>query len=229
LHGLGAPEKLANGAVCWELFVCDISEQVVLKEEKNKALVSILSVLAKTMASRDPYTGKHEERVTQIANQIAIKLGCDENRIIGLELASSIHDIGKIQIPAEILSKPGKLTDIEYELIKCHSFIGASFLSDVNFNWPISDIILQHHERIDGSGYPMGLVGDEILLEARILGVADTIEAMSSHRPYRPALGIEKAAEEIQRGSGTIYDANVAEAALALINEGKIQEYMDRE
>ncbi len=227
LHGIGSPVKQTNGAVFWDVFVSDITETFTLREEKTNALVSILSVLAKTMASRDPYTGKHEERVTKIAVQIAIKMGLDENRIMGLELASSIHDMGKIQIPAEILSKPAKLSDIEYELIKCHSFIGASFLTNINFKWPISDIILQHHERIDGSGYPMGLVGDEILLEARILGVADTIEAMASHRPYRSALGIDKAAAEIKRGSGTIYDSNVAAAALLLIKEGKLQPYID--
>jgi HD-GYP domain-containing protein (c-di-GMP phosphodiesterase class II) len=137
----------------------------------------------------------------------------------GLRLAGIVHDIGKISIPSEILSKPGKLTEIEYRLIKIHPESGYDILKDIEFTYPVAEIVLQHHERINGSGYPKGLKGAEILLEARVLAVADVVEAMASHRPYRPALGIEKALEEISQNRGVIYDPEAVDACLKLFRE----------
>jgi putative nucleotidyltransferase with HDIG domain len=168
---------------------------------------------------RDPYTAGHERRVAEIAVAIGAELGFDARRQEGLRVAGYLHDIGKITIPAEILAKPTKLTPLEYELIKGHAQASCDVLKNVEFPWPVADIALQHHERMDGNGYPQGLKGEAILLEARILAVADVIEAMSSHRPYRPGLGIEAALAEIERGRGTAYDANVADTCLRLFRE----------
>jgi HD-GYP domain-containing protein (c-di-GMP phosphodiesterase class II) len=150
------------------------------------------------------------------------ELGLPAKRLTGLELAGLVHDVGKIQVPAEILSKPGRLTDLERALVKQHPVVGARLLDGIEFEWPIQAIIRQHHERMDGSGYPEGLKGDDILLEARIIAVADTLEAMASHRPYRPAQGIEEAAAEIREGAGTRYDPEVAAACLKLIDEQRL-------
>jgi HD-GYP domain-containing protein (c-di-GMP phosphodiesterase class II) len=154
---------------------------------------------------------------------IGAELGFDEQRIEGLHVAGNLHDIGKITIPAEILSKPGKLTKIEYQLIQGHPQSSYDVLKDVEFPWPVAQVALQHHERMDGSGYPQGLKGEAIVLEARIMAVADVVEAMSSHRPYRPGLGIDKALAEIERGRGTAYDADVADACLRLFRTNHYQ------
>lgn len=168
---------------------------------------------------RDPYTAGHERRVAEIAVAIGAELGLDARRIDGLRVSGYLHDIGKISIPTEILAKPGRLSEIEYLMIKGHPQASHDVLKDVEFPWPVAEVALQHHERMDGSGYPRGLKGDEILLEARIMAVADVVESMASHRPYRPALGIEKALAEIERGSGSIYDSAVAGACLRLFRE----------
>jgi HD-GYP domain-containing protein (c-di-GMP phosphodiesterase class II) len=157
--------------------------------------------------------------VAEIAVAIGAELGFDARRQEGLRVAGYLHDIGKITIPAEILSKPGKLSSIEYELIKAHPQSSYNVLKDVDFPWPLAEVALQHHERMDGSGYPQGLKGEAILLEARIMAVADVIEAMSSHRPYRAGLGIDAALSEIERGRGSAYDADVADACLKLFRE----------
>jgi putative nucleotidyltransferase with HDIG domain len=168
---------------------------------------------------RDPYTAGHEKRVAQIAVAIAAELGFDAQRLEGLQIAGYLHDIGKITIPSEILSRPGKLSAAEYTLIKGHAQASHDVLKNVDFPWPVADMVLQHHERIDGTGYPQGLKGEAILLEARILAVADVIEAMASHRPYRPGLGVDKALGEIERGRGTAYDPLVADTCLKLFRE----------
>lgn len=168
---------------------------------------------------RDPYTAGHERRVAEIAAAIGAELGFDADRQEGLQVAGHLHDIGKMTVPAEILSKPGKLRPAEYALIQEHAQASYDVLKGVEFPWPVAQIALQHHERMDGSGYPRGLMGDAILFDARIMAVADVVEAMSSHRPYRPGLGIEKALAEIERGSGTAYDADVASACLNLFRE----------
>jgi putative nucleotidyltransferase with HDIG domain len=165
---------------------------------------------------RDPYTAGHQIRVAELARAIATEIGLPKDKIDGIRMAGSIHDIGKLSIPAEILSKPTKLTNIEFSLIKEHSRIGYEMLKNVESPWPLAQIVYQHHERMDGSGYPQGLKGDEILMEARIMAVADVVESMASHRPYRPALGIEAALEEIEKNKGILYDDATVNACLRL-------------
>lgn len=183
------------------------------------SLLDSISAIAATVEMRDIYTAGHQRRVSQIATAIARLLNLPEQQIEGLYLACVVHDVGKIKIPAEILSKPGKLGELEYALIKQHPQAGYDILKEVDFPWPIAQFVLQHHERIDGSGYPQGLKGDAILLEASIIAVADVIEAMASHRPYRPGLGIEAALTEISSKRGTVYDAAVVDAAIVLFRE----------
>lgn len=178
-----------------------------------------LQALSIMVEQRDPYTAGHEHRVGDFAADIAVEMGLPEKQCKGIRLAGYVHDIGKISVPAEILSKPRRLTEIEYQIIKEHPHAGYEIIKDIDFPWPIANIILQHHERLDGSGYPQGLKGTSILLEARILAVADTIEAMTSHRPYRPGLGIEAALNEINRGAGNQYDADVVDACIQLFRD----------
>jgi putative nucleotidyltransferase with HDIG domain len=172
-----------------------------------------------TIESRDPYTAGHQQRVTQLVSALAQEMGLSEKEVEGVKMASLIHDIGKISIPAEILSKPGKLTEIEFSLVKTHAQAGYEILKDIEFPWPIAQIVLQHHERLDGSGYPLGLKDKKILLEAKIIGVADVVEAMASHRPYRPGLGIEKALEEISQKKGILYSPEVVDICIKLFTE----------
>ena len=187
----------------------------------QKTLEQSIHVIADTLEARDPYTAGHQRRVAELATAIARELGLTEDKIRGIHLAASIHDLGKINVPAEILAKPGKLTDIEFMLIKVHPQAGYDILKDVDFPWPIADMVRQHHEKLDGSGYPQGLKGGQILLESRIMTVADVVEAMASHRPYRAALGMDVALKEIERGRGSVYDPAVADACLKLFREGK--------
>jgi PAS domain S-box-containing protein len=185
----------------------------------RKAFGGIIQVLSAASEKRDPYTAGHQRRVADLARAIAQDMGLAPDRVEGIRLTGVIHDVGKLSIPAEILSKPSVLSKIEYELIKSHAQIGHDILSEIDFDWPIAQIILQHHERLDGSGYPRGLKGDDILLEARILAVADVIEAMASHRPYRPALGIAAALAEIESNAPRLYDPAVAGACMHLFRE----------
>ncbi len=187
----------------------------------RKSLEQSIQVIAATVEARDAYTAGHQRRVAELAVSIGRELGLPENRIHGIHLAAVIHDLGKIHVPAEILSKPGKLSNIEFMLIKEHAQAGYDILKDVDFPWPIADIVRQHHEKLDGSGYPQGLKGAQILLESRIMTVADVVEAMSSHRPYRAALGVEVALKEIERGRGSAYDPAVADACIKLFREGR--------
>lgn len=187
--------------------------------ELRKAVDNIFLTLEKVSESRDPYTAGHQIRVTQLATAIAAKMELSIEKIEAIKFASLIHDFGKISIPSEILTKPGKLSDTEFALIKNHPSICYNIIKDIHFPWKIADIILQHHERLDGSGYPKGLKDKEILLETKILAVADVVEAMNSHRPYRPALGIDKALEEISMKRGKLYDPEVADACIKLFKE----------
>jgi PAS domain S-box-containing protein/putative nucleotidyltransferase with HDIG domain len=175
--------------------------------------------IASTVETRDPYTAGHQRRVAVIASAIAKELGYDDDMVRGLALAASIHDIGKINVPAEILSKPGQLTPIEFELIKTHAEAGYQIMKDVEFPWPVAEVIRQHHERLDGSGYPRGLTANQILLQAKILAVADVVEAMSSPRPYRPGKGLDAALGEIASGRGRLFDAAAVDACLKLFRE----------
>lgn len=200
-----------------------ISERATRAELKEsllqveKTVDGVVDSLSFTVEARDPYTAGHQKQVAEIAVSIAKHLHLSELRIKGIYMASLIHDLGKIAIPAEILSKPGKLSNVEFELIKTHSAVGYSIIKDINFKIPIADIIHQHHERNNGKGYPQGLKEDQILLEAKIIAVADVVEAMSSHRPYRPALGMDRAIEEITTNKGVVYDEIVVGACLEVL------------
>ena len=192
-------------------------------EKLNEALKGTIQAMALTIEIRDPYTAGHQRRVSKLSCAIAQDLGMPEFQVEGLRVAGDIHDIGKIYVPAEILSKPGQITAIEYGIIKTHPQVGYDILKTIKFPWPVAQIVLQHHERLDGSGYPLGLVGDFILKEARILTVADIVEAMSSHRPYRPAQGIEKALAEVVQNRGRFYDAEAVDACVKLFQESRFQ------
>jgi len=183
------------------------------------SLEQIIQVIADTVDQRDPYTAGHQRRVAELCVRIADKMSLESERIRGLHLAASIHDVGKIGVPAEILAKPGLLTPTQYGLIKEHPQLGYELVKNVLFPWPIAEMIRQHHEHIDGSGYPQGLAGEAILIESRILTVADVVEAISTHRPYRPARGIAFALEEILRGRGTAYDPDVVDACIRVFRE----------
>ena len=183
----------------------------------QQSLEQSIQVIAGTIEARDPYTAGHQRRVGELAIAIAQEMGLPKQQINGIHLAAIIHDLGKIHIPAEILSKPGKLTELEYMMLKTHPQAGYDILKDVKFPWPIAEIVWQHHEKINGSGYPQGLKGDEILLEAKIISVADVVESILSHRPYRPSLGINFSLNEIKRGRGTLYDPAVVDACLNII------------
>ncbi len=197
----------------------DITRRKESEDQLRRALKGVVQAMSVTVEMRDPYTAGHQHRVSRLSVAIAREMGLPERQIEGIRMAGDIHDIGKIYVPAEILSKPGKLTDIEFTIIKTHPQVGFDILKNVEFPWPIADIVVQHHERLDGKGYPAGLKGDAILPEARIIIVADVVEAMSSHRPYRPAHGIDKALEEISLHRGTVYDAVVVDACLRLFKE----------
>jgi len=185
----------------------------------QKAFEGIIQVLSVAVEMRDPCTSGHERRVADLARDIAKEMGFEGARLIALSMAGAIHDVGKLSIPAEILCKPGRLSAFELKFIQAHSQMGHDILKEIDFPWPIADMILQHHERMNGSGYPRGLKDQEILLEARILAVADVVEAMASHRPYRPALGIDAALEEIEKNKGILFDPEVVEACLKLFKE----------
>ncbi|KAF0158523.1 MAG: response regulator receiver, partial [Syntrophaceae bacterium] len=188
-------------------------------ESLRKSFATIIQVMVAAVESRDPYTAGHQIRSADLARAIATEMGLHQDKIEGLRMAGSIHDIGKLSIPAEILSKPTKLTNLEFSLIKEHSRKGYEMLKDVESPWPLAEIVHQHHERMDGSGYPRNLKGDEILIEARILSVSDVVEAMASHRPYRPSLGIDEALGEIEKNRGIFYDDAVVDACLRLFRE----------
>ena len=235
------------------------AERKRLEEELQKSYVKLhrtlqgaVNALVLAVEMKDPYTAGHQRRVMHLASAIAEEMGLPEERVEGIRIAAIIHDLGKISVPAEILSKPNRLSDIELNMVKAHPQIGHDMLDEpheiinqsnrlseaefslikthpqlghdvlevIGFPWPVADIVWQHHERMDGSGYPQGLSGDEILLEARILGVADVVEAMSSHRPYRAARGLDDALEEISQNKGILYDPEVVEACLRVFKKG---------
>ncbi len=182
-----------------------------------------VNAMSLTVEERDPYTAGHQRRTADLAMQLASQIGLSAHAVKGIHMAGLIHDIGKISIPAEILSKPGRLNAAEIQLIRRHPQAAYDILKKIDFPWPVDLIVLQHHERIDGSGYPQGLTGGETLIEARILCVADVVEAIASHRPYRPALGIDKALAEISANSGRLYDPHVVAACLRLLREESYQ------
>jgi HD-GYP domain-containing protein (c-di-GMP phosphodiesterase class II) len=192
-------------------------------ESLRKAVGTIFQVMASAVEARDPYTAGHQIRSANLARAIATEMGLSQEKIEGIRIAGSIHDIGKLSIPVEILSKPTKLSELEFSLIKEHARRGYEMLKNVESPWPLAEIVYQHHERMDGSGYPRNLKGEEILIEARILTVADVVESMASHRPYRPGLGIDAALNEIAKNRGIFYDDAVADACLRLFQEKGFQ------
>jgi len=212
--------------------VRDITERKIQERKLRESYEKIYKILNQTVTSlastvdfKDNYTGKHQERVTMLAMKIAEKLGLEEDKKKALQFASAMHDIGKLGIPTDILIKPSKLTDKEFEFIKLHPKIGSQIAKQIDFPWPVAEIIYQHHERLDGSGYPRGLTGNQILEEARILAVADVVEAMCSPRPYRPAFDINTALEEIEKNKGKLYDPEVVDACISLFKNEEF--YLD--
>ena len=188
-------------------------------EHLRKTLDGTVKALATTIEMRDPYTAGHQRRVAQLACAITKEMGFPEDALEGMQVMGFLHDIGKIVVPAEILSKPGALNDLEFNMIKAHAQVGYNILKGIEFPWPVNDVVLQHHERLNGSGYPQGLMKENIIIEARVLAVADVVESMASHRPYRPALGIDKALEEIAQKRGILYDEDVVDACVKLFAE----------
>jgi len=189
-----------------------VKDKTAQLQEMFNATVCGMALMAET---RDPYTAGHQHRVSQFACDIAIQMGLPDDQVESIRISGLLHDIGKIRIPVSLLNRPGKLLKAEWELIKMHPLVGYKILKNIPFPWPIADIVYQHHERIDGSGYPRGLTGKDILLEAKIMAVADVIEAISAHRPYRPALPIESALNEIKNQKGSLFDKAVVDSFLS--------------
>lgn len=218
-----------SGMIQWiDGVVEDITERKIAEEklkssfnQLQKMMDGTIQTITNMLEIRDPYTAGHQRGVRDLACAIAREMGLSDEHIGWIQIASLIHDIGKIYIPAEVLCKPGKLTDIEFDLMKAHPEVGCKILSNIDFSFPVSRIIYQHHERIDGSGYPNGLKGAQILLEAKIIGVADVVESMASHRPYRPALGMDKALDEVEQKRGILYDPAVVDACLSIFRQKK--------
>ena len=198
-------------------------DNVQLYHSLQTASEGIIHAMASAIETRDPYTAGHQLRVSNLAAAIAEGLNILDNQVECIRLAGMIHDLGKISVPAEILSKPGRINDVEYNLIKLHPKVGFNILKDIELPWPIATIILQHHERIDGTGYPDGMNGEAMLIESRIIAVADVVEAMASHRPYRPALGIKRALDTISEGRGGFYDPDVVDVCLSLFHKGDFE------
>lgn len=222
------PVPLAQGGEGHEMLLFrDITEeretQRILSryhDSVRQAFLGTAHALSKVIEQRDPYTSGHCEGVARLSQAIGAELGLPEDRLTGLYVCGILHDIGKLSVPAEILVKPGKLSDLEMELIKTHPMAGYQILKDIDFPWEVAKVALQHHERIDGSGYPKGLKGDEIVPEARIVAVADVVDAKTHNRPYRPALGMDEALKEIERNKGVKYDPEVVEACLRVLGKG---------
>jgi putative nucleotidyltransferase with HDIG domain len=217
-----------TGLLPWDLAVSiDSANRYETIKQKHSELTEtldgIIHAMTRVVETRDPYTAGHQRRVAELARAIALEMGLPEWQAKGIYITGLLHDVGKVAVPTEILSKPGKINQDEFSIIKNHSRIGHDILRRIEFPWPVTQAILQHHERLDGSGYPSGLAGEEIIIEARILGVADVVEAMSSHRPYRPALGLDAALDEINKGRGILYDCAVADTCLNLLKKNETE------
>jgi PAS domain S-box-containing protein len=223
-HALASyyPVRLEGEIIGVGMVVVDITGRYEAEAARNDLMRSAIGAIAATIDARDPYTAGHQRRVGAISAAIATQLGLEASETEGVRLAATIHDIGKIGVPAEILTRPGELRAEERALLKVHPRTGYDIVAGIDFPWPIAQMVLQHHERLDGSGYPEGLRGDEILLGARIIAVADTVEAMSAARPYRSARGLEAALDEIRAGRGTRYDADVVDACVELAAQGRL-------
>jgi PAS domain S-box-containing protein/putative nucleotidyltransferase with HDIG domain len=204
----------------------DITQQKIIEEsllesyrKLQRTLEGTANALATALEKRDPYTAGHEKRVAKLACAIAEEMGLSKDAVAGIRVTAFLHDIGKIVVPAEILSKPSRLNEFEYSIVKTHPEVGYEILKELEFPWPVATVILQHHERLNGTGYPKGLNGESIIKEARIMAVADVTEAMCSHRPYRPSLGIQKALDELNQHKGTLYDPVAVDACIAVFTK----------
>lgn len=221
------PLRMGNGKLSGAVLVVrDITQQVEydrrIQESMDtltRAMYGTIEAITKTVETRDPYTAGHQKKVADIAKEIAKDMGLNRDIIESVNLAGQIHDLGKIAIPSEILNKPGRINDIEFALIKTHSIMGYEIMKNIDFPWPIAEIVLQHHEKMDGTGYPNGLKGDNILIQARIIAVADVLEAMASHRPYRAALGLDAAFDELKKNAGTHFDPEVVASCIRLFKD----------
>lgn len=211
-------EVTGVGSVLVDITSRKHSEQVL-----SKTLTAVINTIAATVEHRDPYTAGHQRRVADLAGAIAVELGHDVHTVEGIAMAASIHDLGKISVPAEILSKPGRLSSPQFELIKEHPRTGYDIVRGIDFPWPVAEMILQHHERLDGSGYPRGLSGDDIIFGARIIAVADVAEAMTAHRPYRPGLGLDAALAQLAHDRDVLLDADAVEACLRLFRSERFR------
>ena len=221
-HVFSMTEVISVISICRDITERKLAEreQKQSVERLRKTMEGIIQMTGKTIEARDPYTAGHQRSVSRLGCAIARELALPEQEIDGIRLACEIHDLGKIYVPAEILTRPGKISSIEFDIIRAHPQVGFDILRTIEFPWPIAEIVAQHHERLDGSGYPLGLAGKDISQGARILAVADVVEAMASHRPYRPALGVDVALEEILKNDHSMYDPDVVEACLKLFREG---------
>jgi len=211
LHDPGISGLVINGR--------DVTERNDYITRLEASFEAIASVVANVVELRDPYTAGHQRQVAHIAGAVARDLDMADDEVHGIEVAATLHDVGKIAIPAEILTRPGRLSVAEFELIKCHPEAGRQIVAEVPFPWPVAEMIVQHHERLDGSGYPSGLRGEAILVGSRVIAVADVVSAMSAHRPYRPAVGVGAALAEIEAGRGRRYDAAVVDSCLRLFRQ----------
>lgn len=225
LNAMPTPQE--DGSTVWDGALQDVTERERMERERQeyllrleKSMEATVEVMASTIEMRDPYTAGHQRKVGELARAIAEEMGLPPEEVHGISIAGRIHDIGKIHVPSDILSYPGKLGEAEYALVKTHPQIGYEILKVVDFPWPVAEMVLEHHERLDGSGYPKGLKGDQIILGARIIAVADVAESIASFRPYRPALGPQHAVEELVRNRGRLYDPNVVDACLGLVRSG---------
>ena len=219
-----AADSSEQVVVFWDITERELAERAVLlsNQRLEQVLKSVTALIGKIVEARDPYTQGHEEGVARIGRMIAEEMGLSAAEVEGIEVAGLVHDVGKLGVPAEILTKPGLLADVEFDLIREHSQRGYDILKDIDFDWPVADMVLQHHERMDGSGYPGGLAGDGISMAGRVLMVADVIEAMAAHRPYRAALGLDAAMAEIT-GHPEKYDPQVISACVRLHEAGRIE------
>lgn len=191
-------------------------------DKLHRIFLRTINAMSRIMEIRDLYTLGHQQKVSAIARSIGCELGLSSNAIEGLRIGATLHDIGKLGVPTELLAKPARLTPVEFELVKTHSDLGHSILKEIDFPWPVADMVHQHHERLDGSGYPQGLKGDDILIEAQIISIADALDSIASHRPYRPSLGLEHAMEIIHQGAGNLFNPQIVDVCCRLIERGEI-------
>ncbi len=216
------PVRLGNVTIGIGVVTVDITDRKQSQQELRSLVHAAVEAMAAAVEARDPYTAGHQRRVAAIARAIALDVGLNAEEVEGIGLAATLHDIGKIAVPAEILVRPGQLSPAEMEIVKAHPRAGYEIVAGIHFPWPLADMILQHHERLDGSGYPAGLTGDQISIGARIIAVADTVEAMGAHRPYRTAPGLEAALRVLQEGRGSRFDARAVDSCARLFRDGTL-------